>query len=104
MSGMSTALHPFTHDYTPTKNLLTALVVRVEEVLVVLLGAEASERDEDKDGDEEEGDDEAGVIDTEDLRIRGVEWRARGTGEASGPCCVLPCFLCRCLGCLLETK
>jgi hypothetical protein len=53
----------------PYKNLLTALVVRVEEVLVVLLGAEASEGDEDKDGDEEEGDDEAGVINTKDLRI-----------------------------------
>jgi len=66
MSGMapSPSLHSRLHPY---KNLLTALVVRVEEVLVVLLGAEASEGDEDKDGDEEEGDDEAGVINTEDL-------------------------------------
>jgi len=50
-------------------NLLTALVVRVEKVLVVLLGGEALVDDEDDGGDEDDGDKELAVVDAEGLSI-----------------------------------
>ena len=49
--------------------LLTALVVRVEKVLVVLLGGEALVNDEDDGGDEDDGDKELAIVDAEGLLI-----------------------------------
>ena len=47
--------------------LTAALVVGVEEVLVVLVGSEALVDDEDDGGDEDEGDEELAVVDAEGL-------------------------------------
>jgi hypothetical protein len=56
-----------------TGHLFAALVVGVEEVLVVLLSGEALVGDENENGDEEEGDEEAAIVDTEGLYEEGEE-------------------------------
>jgi len=56
-----------------TGHLFAALVVGVEEVLVVLLSGEALVGDENENGDEEDGDEEAAIVDTEGLYEEGEE-------------------------------
>ena len=56
-----------------TGHLFAALVVGVEEVLVVLLSGEALVGDENENGDEENGDEEAAIVDTEGLYEEGEE-------------------------------
>jgi len=58
-------------------DLTAALIIGVEEVLVVLGWGEALVDDEDDGGDEEHGDEELAIVDTEGLSKRQEEVKQR---------------------------